>query len=100
MCRGPLLVRVVARTLRGSGGESGRISCERSRATAARVPLTWESQRTYRISSAAVCAGWLPAGRARAGLARLDGESPVDGKEGDQYAFSVPKSQCQGSKGL
>src|SRR5690606_21925232 len=76
MCRGPLLVRVVARTLRGSEGKSGRCSCERSPATAPRGPLTWESQRTYRISSAAFCAGWPPAGRARAGLARLDGESP------------------------
>ena len=76
MCRGPLLVPVVARTLRGSEGKSGRCSCERSPATAPRGPLTWESQGAYRMSSAPFCVGWPPAGRARAGLARLDGESP------------------------
>lgn len=76
MCRGPLLAPVVARTLRGSEGKSGRCSCERSPATAPRGPLTWESQGTYRMSSAPFCVGRPPAGRSRAGLARLDGESP------------------------
>lgn len=101
MCRGPLLAPVVARTLRGSEGKSGRCSCERSPATAPRGAAHLGVARDVPDVVGAVlrrpASGWsvscrtCPLGRGVAG---------VDGKEGDQYSFSVPNSQCQGSKGL